>query len=226
MHRLEALPAATRRALVAAAASESGALDELVAGLASLGLDTAALEPAETAGLIAVADGRVAFQHPLLRSIAYRGSRPPSGGRRTAALAAALTGDQRAWHLAAATVAPDEEVASALAEAAAVARGRGGPAAAMRAAERAARLTPDPERRAGRLLEAASDLARTGLPERAQALLRDALELDRRSAPACRRAAPHRADRGAQRRRQRRPPNCSWPRPSAWSRSIPSGRRR
>ena len=86
-------------------------------------------------------------------------------------------GPARAWHLAAATVAADEEVAAALAEAAGAARGRGGPAAAMRAAERAARLTPDPERRAGRLLEAANDMARTGVPERAQALLGEALEL-------------------------------------------------
>ena len=56
---------------------------------------------------------------------------------------------------------------------------RGGPAAAMHAAERAARLTPEPERRAPRLLEAAGDLARVGRPERAQELLGEALELDR-----------------------------------------------
>ncbi len=177
VHRLDALPAATRRALVVAAASESGAIDELGPALAALGLDSAALEPAETAGLIVVTDGRVAFQHPLLRSLAYRGTPAPERRAAHAALATALTGEPRAWHLAAATVAADEEVAAALAEAAGEARGRGGPAAAMRAAERAARLTPDPERRAGRLLEAANDMARTGLPERAQALLRDALEL-------------------------------------------------
>ena len=87
-------------------------LDVLAPGLASLGLDTAALEPAEAAGLIAVADGRVAFRHPLLRSVAYRGMPAPERRAAHAALAAALTGERRAWHLAAATVAPDEEVAA------------------------------------------------------------------------------------------------------------------
>jgi DNA-binding CsgD family transcriptional regulator len=47
----------------------------------------------------------------------------------------------------------------------------------VHAAERAARLTPDPERRAPRLLEAAGNLARGGRPERAQELLAEALEL-------------------------------------------------
>jgi DNA-binding CsgD family transcriptional regulator len=74
-------------------------------------------------------------------------------------------------------VAPDEEVAAALAEAAAAARARGGPGAAMSAAERAARLTPEPQVRAGRLLEAAGDCARVGRPDRAQGLLAEALEL-------------------------------------------------
>ncbi|MGH2801705.1 MAG: LuxR C-terminal-related transcriptional regulator, partial [Thermoleophilaceae bacterium] len=61
--------------------------------------------------------------------------------------------------------------------AAAAARQRGGPAAALHAAERAARLTPDPGLRARRLLEAAQDVARVGPPERAQHLLDNALEL-------------------------------------------------
>ena len=52
-HRLDALPEATRRALAVAAASESGALDELAAA----GVDQVALEPAEAAGLIAVTEG-------------------------------------------------------------------------------------------------------------------------------------------------------------------------
>jgi DNA-binding CsgD family transcriptional regulator len=47
----------------------------------------------------------------------------------------------------------------------------------MRAAERAARLTPEAERRVPRLLEAAGDLARVGRPDRAQELLGEALEL-------------------------------------------------
>jgi DNA-binding CsgD family transcriptional regulator len=172
-HRLEALPEPARRALAVAAASESGAVEELVAA----GLDMTALELAEAAGLIAVADGRLTFRHSLLRSVAYRGVPAPEQRAAHRALAAALDGERRAWHLAAAAVAPDEEVAAALAEAAGAARARGGPATAMRAAERAARLTPEPAVRAGRLLEAAGDCARVGRPDRAQELLAEALEL-------------------------------------------------
>jgi DNA-binding CsgD family transcriptional regulator len=172
-HRIDALPAASRQALAMAAASESGALDELAAA----GLDLNALEPAEAAGLIAVADGRLTFRHSLLRSVAYRAVPAPEQRAAHRAIAAALEGERRAWHLAAAAVAPDEEVAAALAEAAGAARARGGPAAAMRAAERAARLTPEPRQRAGRLLEAAGDCARVGRPDRAQELLAEALEL-------------------------------------------------
>jgi DNA-binding CsgD family transcriptional regulator len=172
-HRLDALPEPSRRALAVAAASESGALDELAAA----GLDLAALEPAEAAGLVAVADGRLTFRHSLLRSVAYRAVPAPEQRAAHRALAAAVEGERRAWHLAAAAVAPDEEVAAALAEAAGTARARGGPAAAMRAAERAARLTPEPQPRAGRLLEAAGDCARGGRPDRAQELLGEALDL-------------------------------------------------
>ena len=182
-HRIDALPEASRHALAMAAASESGALDELSAA----GLDLGALEAAEAAGLLAVADGRLTFRHSLLRSVAYRAV--PASEQRAAhrALADALEGERRAWHLAAAAVAPDEEVAAALAEAAGAARARGGPAAAMHAAERAARLTPEPERRVPRLLEAAGDVVWGGRPDRAQELLAEALELaeDPRCGPTC-----------------------------------------
>jgi DNA-binding CsgD family transcriptional regulator len=47
----------------------------------------------------------------------------------------------------------------------------------MRAAERAARLTPEPAKRAGRLLDAARDSAHAGRPDRAQELLGEALDL-------------------------------------------------
>jgi DNA-binding CsgD family transcriptional regulator len=172
-HRLDALPEATRRALALAAASESGAIDELAAA----GLDPAALESAEAAELVSVADGRLTFRHSVLRAVAYRAVSAPERRSAHRALAGALSGERRAWHLAAAAVAPDEEVAAALAEAAATARARGGPAAAMQAAERAARLTPEPERRVPRLLDAAGDLARVGRPDRAHELLGEALEL-------------------------------------------------
>jgi DNA-binding CsgD family transcriptional regulator len=173
---LDALPEPTRRALLVAAACESGAGADIVAALEQLALGPEALEPAERAGVIAFDGAQVQFRHPLLRSVAYRALAAPERRAAHRALAQALGGERRAWHLAAAAVAPDEAVAAELQEAAAAARRRGGPAAAVRAAERAAALTPDPERRARRLLEAAEDHARIGPPERADALLDAALE--------------------------------------------------
>jgi predicted ATPase len=141
-HRLDALPEPTRRALVVAAASESGATDEIVPALAALDVEPGALDAAETAGLVVIDGGRLTFRHPMLRSAAYRTVPAPERRAAHRALAAALAGERRAWHLATAAVAPDEAVAAELAAAAAAARGRGGPAGAIEAAERAARLTP------------------------------------------------------------------------------------
>ena len=86
-------------------------------------------------------------------------SAPSLGGRRrTAELAAGLDDepDRRAWHLAAAALDPDEQVASLLEATAAQARRRGGAAAAALAMERAAELSPALADQARRLVAAAS----------------------------------------------------------------------
>ena len=90
------------------------------------------------------------FRHPLLGSLAYGGAPADERRRAHGALAASLTAGQgteserRAWHLAAATLAPDEHVAGALAAAAERFAHRSGHLAAAYAYERAAQLTPDP----------------------------------------------------------------------------------
>jgi hypothetical protein len=174
--RVDGLPEDAHRALLVAAASDSGRLPEILAGLAALGLDEAALEPAETAELLRIAGGRVEFRQPLLRSTAYYAA--ASSERRAVhrALATGAPGGsaERAWHLAAAAVGPDEEVASALEAAAADARRRGAIGSAARDLARAAQLTPEPEMRARRLLAAAADTALGGEAPQARGYLAEA----------------------------------------------------
>ena len=81
--RTGALPAETRRLLFVAAAEPLG--DPALLGRAAerLGISAAALEPAESAGLIEV-DGRVRFRHPLVRSAIYRSATARADDGRTA----------------------------------------------------------------------------------------------------------------------------------------------
>ncbi|SCL63884.1 regulatory protein, luxR family [Micromonospora citrea] len=171
--RIAALPEAARTALLIAAADGSGELETLVGAGASLD----ALETAERARLIEVRGRSVGFRHPLIRAAAYQ-SAPVT--RRLAvhrALADALTrsaatdaADRRAWHLAAAAIGPDEDVARELEEAAERARTRGGHVAVADAYERAAELTVDPVRRSSQLANAAVAASDAGLMGRAAAL--------------------------------------------------------
>ena len=174
--QVDALPEATRRALTVVSAMRLGRVDVLHAALDRLGIARDALEPAEAADVVRFHDGRVEVRHPLLRSTIYHAASAPE--RRAAHEALAETVDdarRRAWHLAIAAVAPDEEVASALEAAGVDARTRGGSAAAAAAFERAAELSVDDEARARRQLEAARDLAVSGGFERALALIDDAV---------------------------------------------------
>ncbi|GAA4956653.1 DNA-binding CsgD family transcriptional regulator [Nonomuraea thailandensis] len=180
--QVDHLPAETQTLLLVAAAGEG--LDEVLAAAAQLGVTPADLGPAETEGLVTTAGQHVRFRHPLIREAVYQ--RAPISSRLAvhAALARALNGDhhadRRAWHLAAATVGPDEDVAAELERTAQRAARRHGYAAAATAYQRAASLThrDDEARareiRARRLTLAAESATEAGELDRAQALAGEA----------------------------------------------------
>ena len=165
--RLDGLPEDTRRALLVAAAAEARRGDVVLGALAAADLDVSSLESAESAGIVTLAPGEVAFRHPLLRAAAYHGATVVARRAAHRAVASALPADdpQRAWQLAAGTARPDEAVAAALEGAARSARARSGFGPAAHAHLRAAELSPDPLQRARRLVEAARDLLPAGHPD-------------------------------------------------------------
>jgi DNA-binding CsgD family transcriptional regulator len=179
VQRADRLPASTRTALLIAALDDSGEVAKVVHAATATGLPDDALDSAETAGLLRVVGGRIVFRHPLVRS-ALQGSSTISERRAAhAALAAALSGtedaDRRAWHQALAALSTDEEVAAALEASARRYQARAGHASAATAFVRAAELSSDEVRRAGRLAAAAEAAWAAGQPERARGLVTRAL---------------------------------------------------
>src|SRR3954454_9423498 len=174
LQRLDALPENSQRPLLVAAAEPLGDPALLTRAAQRLGITGTALEPAESAGLIEL-DGRVRFRHPLVRSAVYRAASAEQRQRVHRALAKATDAetdpDRRAWHLAAATAGPDEDVACELERAAGRAQARGGLAAAAAFLQRAAELTPEPGRSAQRALAAAQTKYEAGALDEGLALL-------------------------------------------------------
>jgi DNA-binding NarL/FixJ family response regulator len=177
--RLEPLPDDTRRALLVAAASDTGDSSEIALALAGMGLATSALDPAEREGLVTTRTGRIEFRHPLLRSAAYHVADPIERRAAHRALARALSPDQVdriAWHVAAAAAGPDEEAARLLEETAASAQGRRGYATAANALATAARLSPAPGDRVRRTIGAANAFRLGGQAQTAADILAGVLD--------------------------------------------------
>lgn len=168
--QLDRLPEPTRRILAVAAAEDSGSLSIVLTAAPTLGIPADALEPAELTGLVKVTGGVIRFRHPLLRSAAYQ--MISSSQRRLIhhALAGAVSGDRRAWHLALAATGPDDQVADALEESAERAGARLGYAAMATAYERSAQLSEDQRQIARRLVAAATAASEAGQFARAVAL--------------------------------------------------------
>jgi DNA-binding CsgD family transcriptional regulator len=156
--RLEGLCDDTRLLLLLAAADPVGDPLLLWRAAEKLGISAEGVADVETGGLLTLGE-QVTFRHPLVRSAVY-GSAPVEQRRAVHSALAEVTdrradADRRAWHLAAAASAPDEEVASELERSAGRAQARGGLAAAAAFLQRSVALTGDPARRTDRALAAA-----------------------------------------------------------------------
>jgi hypothetical protein len=139
--RITALPAASRRVLLLAAAAVVPSMETIQQAQDGA---TEALAPAVADGVVAVETGIVRFRHPLFAQAVLGLAQPAELRAAHATLAGASTSsDARARHLGLAAEGPDELVARALVDAAAVARDRGATLDAVALHLEAARLTPD-----------------------------------------------------------------------------------
>jgi DNA-binding CsgD family transcriptional regulator len=152
---VSALPEATQRLLLAAAAA---APDDMSLFLGSLSEHALAdWVPAEEAGLVrldATGPQPLLWRDPSTPRALYEAAPflDRQAAHRVLADALARRADRRAWHLAATTLGPDEQVARALEDAADAARVGGGWAGAARILERSAELSPDSTEAARRYL--------------------------------------------------------------------------
>ncbi|WP_422741943.1 ATP-binding protein [Mycobacterium sp. WMMD1722] len=164
LEQLDAVPEPSRHLLALISAGDGISLAELIDAAHRVGLSESHLDPLDQADLITVVEGNLRVRHPLIRSVAY-GAAPLS--RRAAfhrALAEAAVDPMRAaWQRAAAAFGPDESIAAELEAIAQHAQRRGANSEAAAAWRRAAALSPSPDRRVRRLVNAIEPACRAGL---------------------------------------------------------------
>jgi hypothetical protein len=220
LRRIEALSGDARRLLLLAAAEPLGDALLLERAAERLGIGSEATEVAEAHGLLAIGE-RVTFRHPLVRSAIYRSATVEERRGVHLALAEATDRDadpdRRAWHLAAATAGPDNQVALELERSAGRAQARGGLAAAAAFLQRAVALTQDPTRNARW-----PPVRRVSRP--ARSMLLSGSWAPRKPARSTTSRAPKRTCSGATSPRSRAtatmPPRCSYGRRGGSSRLI------
>ncbi|MEU1628484.1 AAA family ATPase [Streptomyces sp. NPDC020096] len=152
--RVGELPATARHLLARAAPDGTG--DLRVLRTTSPGRPCYSdLAPAEQAGLVCLDEeaGRIAFAHPLIRSVVLKQSTSSELRSAHRALAQLLADqhERRAWHLAEAAIEPDARVAALLADVAQQSMQRGDAVGAVAALLRSAALSPSGSDRSRRL---------------------------------------------------------------------------
>ena len=176
--RLDELSAEARVVFLAAALDNDASIEELLDAATRVHgevVPVAALDDAVALGLADVAQARVRFHHPLIRSAVQQAAAPTQVLAMYAALADVVADqERRLWHRAMAAVGPDEQVAADLEEHARAARRRGAVPVAAAALERAALLSADPHTKGDRLVRAAELAYDLGLVEVVRDLLRQA----------------------------------------------------
>ena len=151
--RITGLPDSCRYLLLLAVLDGTGDLGILQA--ASTQTDLEGLGPAERAKLVHIdRDGRLAFRHSLMRSAVVQLSTISERRDAHRTLAQHADPERRAWHLAEATVGPDEEAARLLEESARKVLRRGDAVAAIDGLLRAAEISPAAVDRGRRMAEA------------------------------------------------------------------------
>jgi DNA-binding CsgD family transcriptional regulator len=154
--RVAALPAATQSFLAAASVLGQHAPIPAIASVARLPDARNDVDGAVAAGLLTEGDpAELAFTHPVYRAAIYADLRPASRRELHARAAEVVAGRARLAHRVAASVGPDEALASELEGSARASAAAGDAAASAWALEQAAALSPAAADRESRLLDAA-----------------------------------------------------------------------
>ncbi|OFW72089.1 MAG: hypothetical protein A2Y55_12545 [Actinobacteria bacterium RBG_16_68_12] len=174
-NHLAELPSSTRELLLMCSAASTPTTTVMRSAVRDARSVSTGLTTAVAAGVIELEGDRIAFTHPLLASAVYSEATEDRRREVHRRLAEVITDpEERARHLALATEGPDLDVATALEQAAHLARRRGAPAAAADLCSLAVDVTPEED--GSRLLrlrmQAADCLLLAGDPERALAIVR------------------------------------------------------
>ncbi|MEP7202118.1 MAG: AAA family ATPase [Ilumatobacteraceae bacterium] len=176
--RINALDDNARRVLAVVAAAHDSNAEEIRNAVERVSPGGAGLPTAEAAGITRVTAESIELTHPVMRTAIRDAIGPDAMREAHAALALVVVdADKRAWHLASATIGPDEAVANILESVAVVADRRGAWAAAATTWERAAALSTSEYERHRRLLAAGTSRWNAADPYRAIAVLDEVVSM-------------------------------------------------